>query len=350
MSVALDLGSSEFRSLRNTDSQLLARRIDAVYTVLPDSRLQRQRLEASGIVYLQSPGQLIVPGNGAHDVSQLQGTPVVPVVTAAEIPVADPVGRQVVASLIAAMLPAQPASAPLVKCFATLPGDAQQGSATHDFIERVLKLQGYQLVAIRSGLALVISQLGTAGYTGLSFAFGAESVSCCLTHAGVPVWEETFRGGARRVEEEFATIADRKVWDREGNQYLDLDGVSRWIRSGAVSVYKPMNDEARLLVVLCRNLMRSFLPKVTRALSSKKLAGYLPTGIPILAGGGMSRIPGFAHMFYDALLETALPVQNAEIRLANPDPHAIARGTLILSLLAQDSPLTLPTPKQSKAA
>ena len=79
MTVALDLGSSEFRSLRNTESQLLARRIEAIYTVVSDSPQQRQQLLAANIPFLKSACQLIVPGSSARAVSELQRTPIVPI-------------------------------------------------------------------------------------------------------------------------------------------------------------------------------------------------------------------------------------------------------------------------------
>jgi hypothetical protein len=47
MIVSLDLGSSEFRSLRYEGNRLIARRIPAVYCVLDDSPGHREWLQAA---------------------------------------------------------------------------------------------------------------------------------------------------------------------------------------------------------------------------------------------------------------------------------------------------------------
>ena len=82
-----------------------------------------------------------------------------------------------------------------------------------------------------------------------------------------------------------------------------------------------------------RKLLRSIVPTIRQRLLAKPAAKFLPEGLPILAGGGMSRIPGFAHVFYEILVEANLPLQNAEIRLARPDIFGTCRGALILNLL-----------------
>ncbi|MEZ5940061.1 MAG: hypothetical protein R3C18_01635 [Planctomycetaceae bacterium] len=341
MTVALDLGSSEFRSLRNTEKQLLARRIEAIYTVVPDSVQQRQQLNAADISFLASSNQLVIPGSSARAVSELQRTPIVPVIDGGGIPVDDPIGRQVLAGLITSLLPNVANNGKLTPCYATLPTETTTQSPTGDFISRVLRLQGYQLHVVQSAHALAISQLAKSGYTGLVFDFGATTVACCLTHSGLPVWDHAFPVGVRDIELEFAEETNQKLWDGDGNQYLDTSKVVKWLQSGQVTLHRPATSDQKLFVTLFHKMLRPLLKHVSRILADKEMACYLPVGIPILAGGRCTSIPGFAHMFYDALVECELPVRNAEIQLARPDAHAVARGALIMGLLDTDGDLSV---------
>lgn len=333
MSVALDLGSSEFRSLRNSESQLLARRIGTSYAVLNDTPSQRALLQKSRVPFLYADRQLIVLGEQAEELSDLQNLPLIPLLTGDGVPHNDPIGRQVLAALIGTLLPSRHHEPQLMTCTSVLPGDIELDFPGGEFLSRVLKLHGYRLVPVHAGVALAISQLGTAGYTGLTFSFGAESTSCCLTHAGIPVWQETFATGARTVERDFALTTQQLMCDRAGNTYLDLRNVSRWLASGKLLLNRPQDTESMVIADGIRKLLRSIVPTIRQRLQAKPAAKFLPEGIPILAGGGMTRIPGFAHILYEVLVEANLPLQNAEIRLARPDSLGTCRGALILSLL-----------------
>jgi hypothetical protein len=339
MNLALDLGSTEFRSLRATENSLLARRVPAHYTVLAESPRQRQLLQHEQIPFLAAPGQLIVFGQWAAEVCEMQNSPLIPVISESIVPLEDPVGRQVCAALLSSVLPpaARGESSPV--CFGVLPGDASSGSATFEFFRRILLLQGYQLIGVRQALALTISQLSKFGYSGLSFSFGADSVSVCISQRGIPLWQQTQSIGTRKLEREFAVANQKMLWDRQGNRYLDLHGIEHWLKSGRVQLHQGPSPEERLLATLVRQLFRTILPAVAEALGQQEIRKHVQPGWPILVGGGITRIAGFAQLFYESLLEARLPLERAEIRLAGHDPHAAARGALILSMLEAENPL-----------
>ncbi|MCA9089304.1 MAG: hypothetical protein KDA90_11815 [Planctomycetaceae bacterium] len=339
MSVALDLGSSEFRSLRQEGEQLLARRIPAHYCVLPAAPPQRRYLEQACIPYLLADQQYIVLGEHAADVSLVQNTPLVPVITHEGIPQDDPVGRQVCASLLGSLIPQR--TSPYgrrLPCVTTLPADSAADSMTGAFFNRLLALMGYEMVPINSGFALVLSSLAEKGYSGLAITFGAESVSCCLAHTGVPVWEATFAGGARVAEEVMAETRKQYLYDREGTRYLDLLTIARWSRSPAVCIDNPKGPDAELFSSLYREWLGETVEQIAMAMeqaSSSTCRGPLYVAI----GGRPQRTGGFVPLFIETCKKHGISITRENVIVSPADSLQVARGALIFALLEEDRPV-----------
>ena len=122
MTAALDLGSSEFRSLRRDEHRLIAQRIPAVYTVVPDHSANRKVLDQSNVPYSTAVDALVVIGEEAIEVSTLLSRPLIPILPQGQLAENDPIARQVSAWLIEMLLP--PASSNSASCAISLPRGA----------------------------------------------------------------------------------------------------------------------------------------------------------------------------------------------------------------------------------
>lgn len=103
--IALDLGCGEFRSLRLSENGLSARRVAAVYSVLSDEPAHRRLLEQSLIPYSYADGHLVILGEAAFELASLIHVPVIPLLLDGHLPWDDPLGRQLVTTLIESVLP-----------------------------------------------------------------------------------------------------------------------------------------------------------------------------------------------------------------------------------------------------
>ncbi|MCA9079459.1 MAG: hypothetical protein KDA58_02825 [Planctomycetaceae bacterium] len=338
MSVAIDLGSTEFRSLRRVGERLFARRISAEYCVLPETPALQRMLEQSRTPYLTSEGQLLVIGPHAAEASEIHNMPLVPVIDRHGLPQDDPVGRQVCAAMLAAILPQRSTTTiqHLTPCFVTLPADAEPDSATGLFFQRLLRLQGYALRPIQSGTALVISSMAYQGYSGLGICFGAESVSCCLSQHGIPQWQTTFLGGANHPEKAFARAKGNFLHDREGNRYLDLQPVRALVSSNHFSLSRNGQGDAEILATYYRSWLTEVANHLAAELRGMGLLRSFP--MPVVLSGGPVQINGFAAVFAQMCREYQLPLDAAQISVTSSDRFTVARGALILGLLNAEQP------------
>ena len=105
MSVSLDIGTRALRSLRQQGARLIGRQNMARYVVLPDRPQQRRLLESSSYRYATCEGSLLVIGRAAGELAETLQIPEIPLLRDGELPMDDPLARQVMASLIESLLP-----------------------------------------------------------------------------------------------------------------------------------------------------------------------------------------------------------------------------------------------------
>jgi len=334
MIAALDLGCSEFRSLRREDQRLIARRMPAVYTVVEDLPAHRKALEQSHVPYSTASGSLIIIGDAAVEVSALLSRPLVPLLIGGRLADQDPIGRQVCAWLIELLLPAVPGENN--QCLLTLPRgeiDAQGADGwTAEFLQHVVQLQGYQTQVISPTSALALAELEECEFSGICMTVGAESVHFTVLHQSQPLVTARLLKGSREIIDDFAHARRKYLWDHEGNSFINLPGIHHWLMQGELSLSAPQNADEEWLAEAYAELLLSSAFSVKRKLLNCA-DPLLKQPLPLVLSGGPVRLPGFAQLVEEAFKLTNLPLQVSGIRAASFEPYSIARGLLIQATL-----------------
>jgi hypothetical protein len=335
MTAALDLGSSEFRSLRREEERLIARRLPAVYTTIDDQPAHRRLLDQTQIGYSVTAGSLVVIGDAAVEVSSLLSRPLIPLLHEGLLAEQDPVGRQVCAWLIELLLPA--AGTENSRCYLTLPrGETMiRGieNSTAQYLEHIVQLRGYQTTLQNPAAALAVAELEDQEFTGACLTVGAESITFAVTHFSQPILQTRCQKGAREVLERYGHSRKKYIWDQSGNTYLDQAGIHAWLSHPDLSLATPRSDDETWLAEAFEELLLSAWFSIKRKFLSTD-DRLLQDRLPLVISGGPTRLPGFVDLVVESLKLSGLPLRVSDVRTATFDPYSVARGLLIQATLA----------------
>lgn len=305
MSVGLDLGTTEFRSIRDSGGDLVARRCRAAYLVMKDTPGHRRLLEHAQARHGICGDDLVVLGDDAFDCAAMLDLPVVSLLPDGCLPKSDPVARQIVALMVEAVLPAVE---PGAVCCLTLPGgyglDGDTQSLDVRFFKQLVSLRGYTPQLISSGLATVLAELSCSSFSGLGICLGATNCEVGVVHCGRELACCTIAGHLAEFAEEFPLGESRRA-DWEHN---------------------------------CIRLLTEILTEARESLTAEGTLRLLSQPINIACTGGITLSPGFATLFQQAWHQSGWPLRVAPIRLAT-NRFTVARGGLIKAIL-ESRPLT----------
>jgi len=325
MTFGLDIGSSGVRCLYRTGKTLRGRRAHASYIVLPGGTAEKLLLQRALIPYSTCDGSYVVFGDNAIELSRAMKLPLIPAFPEGRLPKEDPIGRQVAATLIQSVLPAQ--AGPAGPSQMVVPDDVSR------FTERVLALRGLKCPVIHAGTASILAELNDCELTGIGLCVGASSTSLAVAIHGQPIVELTVPRGLGSVDEVFAKSRGRYLFDHDGNRYLDVRRVGEWREASRVDLASPKGDDQDLIRSLIREWLLAAMSEFTQRLESLP-AVRSARGVSVLTvTGGPSRMNGFDLLVGDALRRAQLPLNVTEIRAATPCDYTLARGALIAAEL-----------------
>lgn len=327
MIVSLDLGATEFRSLRQQPNCLVGRRNLAVYTALPDRDAEQSLLSQMCIPWIRCEDSLIVLGTAAIDLCRSMRTPCIPLLVNGRIPSEDPLGRQLISTLIDTLLP--DAGSPTPCGLVSRQGVDQECIDDLRFYAQVLRLKGYQPYPVTTTEALSLAELGQHAFSGMVLDWGGDGASLAYYRTGQPLAETLMLSGGRQIDQRMATIRDRYRWGSEGERYLDFLAVEAWKQSMGVRIDRPRNDDEKLLANLIRDQLKSLCYRFAQALVSQAVAAPVEAPQVLVCGGCGTRIAGFVEILSEVLDEVHLPIPVAEIQVGPLDPFRTARGALI---------------------
>jgi len=335
MSVALDLGTRQLRSLRCDGNRLLARHCRAAYLVLDDLPLSRKMLERADIAYASGDGSLILMGDAAIEFSPVFGVPCLPIFPNGRIPRDDPPARQALAALVDTLLP-EPGE-PDETCCVTIPGhsasidDKPGKSKGREFVSQLVALRGYRPVVANPSLSLILATLAADSFTGIGFDFGAGRCCASLAHRGVELAHVSISAAGDWIDMELARRDGEFCWDRAGSRFCNTQPATRFKESRTTSVVTPSNERETFLAELVRELVTYVIRQAADAFAATaEASGAGSLGkIPVVIGGGTAKLPGFQTLFEQVWAECPSPLAAKEFRLATDSPDTVARGCLI---------------------
>jgi hypothetical protein len=341
MTIGLDIGGRSIRSLRRESRRLIGRTTAAEYIALPPTDNDRRLLERARVPYASCEGSLIVHGRSASELAPVVHVPRLPVLPQGQLPHDDPLARQLAASLLEALLP-QVASGNAV-CVVAPPLPGANGDVTGtrewDFFSRVIRMRGYQPVAIDRPSALVLAELGHAGFTGVALTFEDFRCAAVIARCGQALVQAGIPRGLAWIDEVLARAAGYVVWDMDGNSYVDFDTVLRWKQTASPSLVAPDSPEADTLARCYQSLLHELVRELAaRSLDSRDVA-TLRGPLPLACCGEATLARGFVQLLADELNRTGLPIGVGDIRIADDPVFTVARGCLIRAELEGATPI-----------
>ena len=303
MSVGLDLGTTEFRSIRDSGGDLVARRCRAVYLVVKDTPGHRRLVAHAQARHGTCGDDLVVLGDDAIECASMLDLPVIPLLPEGRLPKSDPVARQIMALMVEAVLPT--VDPPGAVCCLTVPGgyglDGDTQSLDVRFLKQLVTLRGYTAQLISSGLAAVLAELSGSSFSGLGISLGATNCEFGVVHCGRELACCTFAG---------------QLSDYLSPSVADSGDISapNWERDGL-------------------GLLTRIFTEARQALESEGTLRLLQQPTAVACTGGITLTPGFAALFQEAWNQSGWPLRISPVRIATNPRFTIARGGLIKAIL-----------------
>ncbi len=359
MSIALDIGSHRVSSLRFDGERLVARDRRCVFAVLPDTAAHQQLLAQAHVDSAVCDDGLLLLGDAAWDNAELFHVHARSLLTNGALPEHDPVSRQLMATLIEAVLPK--ASVPGELCALTTPGSGgsrnEAARSDLDFFNRIVRLQGYEPMLVPTPSALTLAELANQGFTGIAVVCGASCCEAAVVHRGVAVCQSRHQYGGDWIDGRIAESLGLMSWDSAGDRFVDQLAATRLREArpsggrgfsiGALRRDKQAPSQqlaessefadvlrSSLLQILCE-LMTDFSVQLARTHQGRDL----PQPIAVVCGGGLAMTPGFVATLDEAMgtVEWNLALQPPRVSLGWP--FNTTRGLLIAAELeAQAEP------------
>jgi len=350
MTAALELGSSSLQSLRREEDVLKSRTSRCVYAVLPDSPAHQRLLEQCGLQFTTCEDGILLLGDAAFEHAELFKSPCLPLMVGGRIPKCNPLVRQLISSLVEAILPI--ASNRNDICALTLPGGAAIDSSSEsradlEFYIRLVKLQGYEPKLVPASQALVLAELVENAFTGIGIVFGASGCEAILAHRGNPICHAASDHGGEWIDRELAkklyapsidaaddSAAAETAQNFAPESLLSITLQREQLKSAATISGDDFTKHVEsLLQETIFELCDAFSGELTRS----RRARELPVPLPIVCGGGLIETPGFGSILAGVLQEVNLPIEIQRPRLVTRSDRSIVRGLLISAELEATS-------------
>lgn len=332
MTIALDPGAHELRSLRRQGSELVARRCRTIAAFVDDNDARRRWLKTANIPHLVAENCLVIPGDAAVEAEGLCDTIPVDLLPEGDLPQADPVTRQVIAALVDGLLLRSP-NRGAICCFAqpghddSIPAEDAPGGLRLDFLTQLIQLRGYVALPLNPATALVLAELSASGFTGVGLSLGASGCDLTVVHRGTQLACARLAMGGRWIDEQLASRNQIVRRDSAGDEIFDLDQARK--QKEAVSLVELQGDVSRCIAELYEDLAASLVDALAGMLSSDPRMALLPQPLPVVCSGGPAGITGFGEMLQAALRHCDTHMEIGELQLAADSQYTIARGCLI---------------------
>ncbi len=365
MSMGLDLGTSVFRSVRAHGRELRARRFPASYVMIPDQPANRQKLERSEGLFVPCGEHLVVLGDAALELARSRSLPLYPLLPGGKLDMRDALSRQIMAAMVDAVLPE--AKTPGEICCLTVPstrmaetqialsGDLlDDQSSTFDWPEldyscQLVKLRGYQPVAVGQALAVTLAELVGESFCGVTAVFGASVTEFAVAHQGREIARVVIPRGGDWIDEQLTTMSSSKINPHERNPETDrIDADVRHLLSIQKARHDreqasraPLNEAHASMMVegryadLYRQFLMAVLSEAGRRLHQVAALANFPQPTVLAYAGGLSRATGFPTMLKNAMRQIDWPIAIESYRSAELSPFGVARGCLIHAALEE---------------
>lgn len=309
-------GSVVFARQRNT------------YLEIDDNQLTRAMFDSANILSTEKNGKTLILGEDAVKLANILKREVMRPVKHGLITPEDKGSLSMLKIIMEKIVP--PAEDNQIICISS-PARLIDSSIDVNYHKKTLKAMakkwGYEITQIDEGLAVIYSELGKHGFTGVGISVGAGYTTVTIAHRASPIISFSLFKGGDWIEKEAAAatglskfkVNSIKEDDFSLNSQYELGSVE-----GALSVYY----EALV------NYIVSNLHKELKGVDLPKI------GFPVVIAGDTALIEGFMELFKEKLDQANLPLNTSSVDRAKEPVYTVARGCLISALTTQSTTRT----------
>lgn len=339
MNVALDIGSYELRALWYDAGRLQSRRCRSVYLVIEDTEVHRGLLSQLRAPFSVAGDQLALFGEPAQQIATILRRPCRPLLPAGRLPDNDPATRQILATVFESLI--GQATRLRSFCAVILPGVTKSGSSLEAeekrFLLQTVKQLGYIPLNVSAPQCLVLAELASQRFTGIGASFGAATAEMSLLNNGREIARCAVPYAGSWIDHKLTRLDGQFVWDPDGNRFVDTDRTRRWKETLAESLSSPIDDAASRLADVCRGMIEHVLEQAATPFAEAVNAEDMNRPLPLVVGGGTTRLPGFRELLEDTLSTSRFPLEIENVRLSSESDFTFARGGLIQAELESTS-------------
>lgn|GEM_PF-5841394 len=225
MSVGLDLGIQQFRSLRRQGERLIARSCPPVYAVVLDNPARRALFHDRGVPFAQFGKDLILFGDTADEWATRLRVSTIPLYVNGRLHFDDAVIRQVTSALIEGLLPVPDGGQ--TECCLTLPGTMlNRDDSAVTYLSQVVRQFGYQPRFSSASLAVALSELSPWGVNGIGLHLGELRCGLSIVRHGRELMQWEFARGLASPGDESAT--DQRLRELFATAAFELNRRPEW--------------------------------------------------------------------------------------------------------------------------
>jgi hypothetical protein len=208
------------------------------------------------------------------------------------------------------------------------PVDSTMNIVYHtNIVNGLLERLGYRGQHFNEGLAIVYSELSDDEFTGIGISCGGGMVNVCVAFRGMAVVTFSTSKGGDWIDQQAAQVM--------GCAASKITAV----KERGVDINAPKTPEEEAIVIYYRHLIKYSLENIIKKFNTTKDIPNFPKPVPIAVSGGTSKVGGFVEVFKDEFSKMAsqFPIQVNDIRRAEDQLNATAKGCLLAALMHEDT-------------
>ncbi|MFW6185494.1 MAG: PRC-barrel domain-containing protein [Halobacteriota archaeon] len=290
------------------------------YLEIDDTELTRAMFDSARVLFMEKNGKTLVLGEDAVKLASILKKEVMRPIRYGVITPDDKDSLSMLKVIVEKIVP--PAEDNEIMCISSLARliDSHIDIGYHrKTLKAMAKKWGYEVTQIDKGLAVIYSELGKHGFTGVGINVGAGYTTVTIAHRASPIASFSLAKGSDWIEKEAAAATGLSKFKinsiREDNFSLNSSYEVGSVE-GALTIYY----EA-LINYITTNL-------------HKELTGIdVPQSeFPVVIAGNTALTDGFVELFKEKLSESELPINISSVNRAKEPVYTVARGCLISAL------------------
>ena len=318
--VGLDIGTTHIIVAQNKPREIYSiRELNAFFT-LPKMKFAKQILKEKEIKYYERQEQYYIIGYSAQNFANMFNLNTRRPMEEGVLSSNEDEGIKVIEAIVNTLIQ-KPKTFGEMLCF-TIPGDPIDGQGALVYHEAMIKRSlgsiGYSPISINEGMAVVLSELSDADFTGIGISMGGGMCNVCLSYLSFPVITYSIKMAGDYIDKMVGKAVGEPATKIKTIKEEELD-LSCAPKDRVITALHIFYDE----------LMFKLLESLQRVLSSTEKIPKIKTAIPIVLSGGTAMPKGCKEKFEEMFKNVNLPVEISGVRLAEDPLNTTAKGALI---------------------